>query len=174
MRTYYNNFCLERSLRRPHGLGGYCYNDCPPRPPFQGLFFVIANKIDRDQAEWEISIEEGKEFCLIIGAIFMPMSAKTGEGSGSQAVLEMANHIFFRRIQNTLPLDGNTPPDETRSQSSAGDGGTRRAWWRSIFSRRPVENERKLDNDTTLNEKRLRAAISQSRELSNPNALYWY
>ena len=91
---YYENFYLERSLERSGPCELRCRPSCAPRPPFRGMFFVIANKIDCDKAEWEVSIQEGEDFCVPIGAVFLQMSAKTGEGSRTEAILDMANHIL--------------------------------------------------------------------------------
>jgi hypothetical protein len=45
-----------------------------------GGLWLIHNKIDMPQVDWQISILEGSEFAASIGAKFRCMSAKTGEG----------------------------------------------------------------------------------------------
>ena len=56
--------------------------DNSPQSPFRGLLYVFANKIDIDRSEWQVSAEEGRMFCASIGAVFCPLSARTGEGGG--------------------------------------------------------------------------------------------
>ena len=64
---------------------------------FQGLIFVIASKIDCEHA---ITKEEGELFCASIGAIFIPMSAKTGEGGGKENLMNMTHQTLLRRTQH--------------------------------------------------------------------------
>ena len=176
MRLCYDNFCLERSLERPQSMANYCAcrQDCLPRPPFRGLFFVIANKIDRDEAEWTVSNEEGEDFCASIGAIFMPMSAKTGEGSGSNALLEIVNHVLFRRIENRPLLEGETTSNEEDSKRTVSPVRTRlsRCW--STFVRRRVQNRPRLESERASNENVSRVVESHSPKLRDPNELYQY
>ena len=167
---YYDNIFLERSLERPKHTAGWCHHDCPPRPPFRGLFFVIANKTDREKTEWAVSMEEGEAFCSSIGAIFMPMSAKTGEGSGSNAVLEMANHVLFQRVQNRPLFEGETTPDKREAQTPASRFSAFSKCWPISF-RKQAKKKSQSENGRTLNEQESSAQTSRPR---NPNELYWY
>jgi GTPase SAR1 family protein len=62
------------------------------------LGFVIANKIDLNQDEWEVTKQEGETFCQSIGAIYIQMSAKTGEGGGTSVAKAITSRIILERI----------------------------------------------------------------------------
>ncbi|KAK3716669.1 RAS1 protein [Vermiconidia calcicola] len=173
MRTHYNNICLDRSRTRSQYTAKYCHGTCPARVSFQGLYFVIANKIDCDKAKWEVPLEDGEQFCSSAAAtcIFMPMSCKTGEGSSKNAFRDMATHILFRRIQNTAP----PREDEARdSDSLPKGGGSRLSRFWSTFTKRRSHNGSQPETSEVSMEKKLAAAINQSWELRNPNELYRY
>lgn len=106
VKCYYENFVLERSLdARQHCQMG-CWSVCRRRPqPYKGLVWVVANKIDRPEQEWAIAREEGEDFATSIGAIFIAMSAKTGEGHDENQLLSMTIRILLRRVR-TLAEDG--------------------------------------------------------------------
>lgn len=177
MCTHYDRICLERSSARSRYAAKNCHGACPARPPFQGLYFVIANEIDCDKTEWEVPLEDGEEFCASAGAtcILMPMSCKTGEGNGKNAIRDMATHILFRRIQNTAPREDETPPNGGDSIPSADRGGTRLSrWWSTFTTRTRSHNGSQPGSSEASMEKKLEAAISQSWELGNPNDLYRY
>jgi hypothetical protein len=72
----------------------------PPRPPLRGLFFVIARKIDKDKAEWQVSLQEGEDLSAAMGAIFLQMSAKTGEGASQEVLADIARLVLLRRMEN--------------------------------------------------------------------------
>ncbi|KAK3720791.1 RAS2 protein [Vermiconidia calcicola] len=173
VRSYYDNFCLERSLERVKSRNQCCVGDCPARPPFPGLVFIIANKIDREHNEWTVSMEEGEKFCKSIGAEFMPMSARTGEGSGTKVLLEMAHLVLLRRIQNIPLLESGGTSTGEASKPSKGTSGSRLSRWLSKSARRQVQDERMPESEATLDDKVSTAAAMQSRA-RNPNELYWY
>jgi hypothetical protein len=101
MKAYHSNFCLERTLERPEARSaGYCYHDCAPRPAFKGILFVIANNIEIDRADRDVTLREVLDFCDRIGAILMRMSGRTGQGAGTEAAARMAYRILYRRIEN--------------------------------------------------------------------------
>ena len=99
LQRHHRNFYVERSLERPT-LWGLIGSEALPRPPFRGLFFVIANKIDCDRNDWTVSIQEGEDFSAPIGAVFLQMSAKTGEGAGKDVLVDIACHILLQKIWN--------------------------------------------------------------------------
>lgn len=97
---YWENFQRERA--RPVSNCAHCpWQVCSPRPPFQGCVFVLANKIDLDEAEWQVTLEEGMEFASSIGPLahFVPISVRTGENCGRASVEEMVRRILFRRTE---------------------------------------------------------------------------
>jgi hypothetical protein len=94
----HDNFYKEREQDRAHGCcRGLCLEDCQQRPEFQGIKFVIANKIDRDEKEWEVSAQEGRDFAAHISALFIEMSAKTQECCNSQVWLDIVSCILWQR-----------------------------------------------------------------------------
>jgi L-amino acid N-acyltransferase YncA len=62
--------------------------------------FVIANKTDYDEKDWAVTAQEGEAFSATIGATFIPMSAKTGDGTGSDLLAKMTKLILLRRIHH--------------------------------------------------------------------------
>lgn len=63
--------------------------------------FVLANKIDLPNAEWQVSLQEGRNFADSIGPLahFVPISVKTGENCRSPEVEEMVRRILLRRTE---------------------------------------------------------------------------
>lgn len=100
VRHYYRNILLERSTERRDICLFMCRPSCPPRPPYRGVVFVVANKIDRPDEEWEVTTEEGQEFCESIGAIFHAMSAKKDKGRGKERFSSMTRQVLSRRVEN--------------------------------------------------------------------------
>ena len=98
VKRHYGDYLINRSLEQSH-CALSCSPSCGPRPPYQGTIFVIANKIDLDKPQWEITREDGQEFCDSIGATFIQMSAKTGEGGGTSILKGIANRIILQRVQ---------------------------------------------------------------------------
>ena len=94
VRRHHDNFLVVRS-RRGSQLGR-----SPPRPPFRGLFFVIAHEIDKGEAEWQVSLQEGEELSAAMGAFFLQMSARTGEGANQEVLADIASLVLLRRIEN--------------------------------------------------------------------------
>lgn len=70
-----------------------------PRPGYYGLILVIANKTDLDDSDWSVNIQEGQAFCASIGAAFLPVSAKTGEGCGGDVLIQITNLVLLRRVR---------------------------------------------------------------------------
>lgn len=101
VKAYHRNFCLERS-RSNTKYGWRYYDECPPRPPFQGITFVFAKTIDRDKADWQVSLQEGREFADSIGPLaeFITISVETCEGCSRTDVEAMAKRIILRRTQD--------------------------------------------------------------------------
>ena len=165
---YHHNFLEERSLERSYCCGTEMRcRPCAPRPPFRGLFFVIANKIDCDKSEWAVSLLEGEDFSASIGAIFLPMSAKTGEGSGAEAVLEIANYILWRRIENRPLLKGRKPFEDEDSGKPSSQSPLNKLW-QHVRKRSPSEVKKRSD------ETGAKAPASQLPRLGELNQLYWY
>ena len=98
LKWHYKNILLERSLARRSYCILQCLPDCTARSPYGGSIFVIANKVDRDESEWEVDVQEQEDFCASIGADFIPMSAKTGKGCSRNTLVSMTNRILQRRI----------------------------------------------------------------------------
>ncbi|KAI1377095.1 P-loop containing nucleoside triphosphate hydrolase protein [Hypoxylon crocopeplum] len=60
--------------------------------------FVIANKIDLPESDWEVSMEEGQQFAERVGAFaFVPVSAKTGERCNKEMMAELASYFLLRK-----------------------------------------------------------------------------
>ena len=138
---YYKHFFEERSLERN---GGHSRSYSPPRGRFRGLFLVIANKIDFDASEWEVSIEEGEDFSARIGAAFFQMSAKTGEGVTAGVLADMASLVILRRIQNQSEHEMQEKV-EGRAPGPL-DSVLKGAFWADMRSTREYE----LDNYATI------------------------
>jgi len=96
IQCYFQNFTLHRSLEMS-SCSCNRFPLCPPRPHFQGMVFVLANKIDIARSDWEIGYEEGEEFYTSIGAVFLPVSAKTGAGVGNDLLPGIARQILLQR-----------------------------------------------------------------------------
>ena len=94
---HYKHFYIERSVER-QCYGAPCGKGSPPRPPYKGLFFVIATKLDLEA--WQVSMQEGEDFSASIGAHFLQMSAKAGEGGGQDALKYIANHVILNTIRH--------------------------------------------------------------------------
>lgn len=97
VKTYHELFFLERSLERSSCFQS-CSPSCLPRPPYRGLNFVIANKIDCEEEDWAVSRDEGEAFSASIGGTFIPMSAKTGEGAYDDLLADMTRLVLLRRV----------------------------------------------------------------------------
>ncbi|KAK5173745.1 uncharacterized protein LTR77_002426 [Saxophila tyrrhenica] len=176
LRVYHDNFLLERRLERDVGGCKGCYDRaCPPRPPFRGLFFVIANKVDLPKPEWKTSIEEGQGFCASIGAIFMPMSAKTGEGSGTEALSEMAYHVLWRRVQYGTMLEAivASHTKEPAAQFTTAQTG-RLCTWFARASRQPTDGSLESESKKSSVEEQTQLPPLRRRARGNPNFLYRY
>ena len=155
---YHQNFCEERCLERPPWRlsPSSPLSKNPPRPPFRGLFFVIANKIDRDRSDWAVSINEGEDFSARMEAIFLQMSAETGEGAQEEVLNDMASHILLRKIQNIIEDDGQEKAERTVAgpYDNALQGPSRSNFWKqdatrtvmprwrdTLFPRRKIRSE---------------------------------
>ena len=98
--TYYKNFSEERSLERPYRSKTFERAPSPPRPPFRGRFVIIANKSDEDERDWIVSAGEGEDLSASMGAIFLQMSAKTGQGAEADVVADIARRVLLRRVHS--------------------------------------------------------------------------
>ena len=176
MRCYYDNICLERQLERTDSWCKKCgYSPvCPPRPQYRGLIFVIANKIDYDQAEWAIPLRLGEAYSESIGAMFLPMSAKTGESCGRAAALEIVSHILYRRIENRPQVMRETgfAGEDSRTRSNDASPSTPGCW--PSFARRWFASRKCELDERQANEKVSKARSLTEQGLSNPNWLYMY
>jgi hypothetical protein len=108
IRQHHENFLINLRTEQPHCALG-CSPTCGANlPPYQGPIFVIANKIDLDETKWEVSTQEGQEYCNAIRATFIQMSAKTGEGGGTSIMKAIANRIMMQRVYcNSITQVGN-------------------------------------------------------------------
>lgn len=101
IQQYHTDFLRERSqdLERPCQEG--CTPICKRRAwPYKGIFYVIANKTERPEREVAVSRNEGEAFAKSIGAIFVPMSARTGDGRPANFMLETTKIMLLQRVQN--------------------------------------------------------------------------
>ena len=120
LRGYYQNFYIERSL--DGSRDSYPAPSDPPRGRFRGLFFVIANRIDSDVHDWTVSPQEGEDFSAAIGAVFLQMAPKTGEGMGPEVLADIARLVLLRRFQNKCEHEAET---QTKAQETAEQGKAR-------------------------------------------------
>lgn len=110
MRQHYEGVLVSRSREAPYCTLG-CSPSCPPRPDYSGSVFVVANKIDLAPGEWQVTMQEGEDFCKSIGAIFIRMSAKTGEGGGTSIMRAITKQIILKRIHYTSSGNMNFPDE---------------------------------------------------------------
>lgn len=102
----HHNLHTERSLERSLCPPFRCSPTCTPKCCFQGTVFVIANKIDRNQDEWQVTIQEAEDYCASTGATFIPISSKTGKGvasdtqAGTNILRTMTYRVLLRRLHN--------------------------------------------------------------------------
>ncbi|KAK5173744.1 uncharacterized protein LTR77_002425 [Saxophila tyrrhenica] len=172
----YRNTCRERAQERNRCQ--WCPHECPPRPAFRGMVFIIANKIDKDPREWDVPLQDGEKFCATIDAIFMPTSAKTGEGSGWMAVLAMTYRILYRRIENGAFLESRMaalgiPPEPEGKECT--EERTPQWWSRLLGGRKAsashtVQPEKKPAQD----DEKVSKAPTNRQELGDANGLYAY
>ena len=117
VKTYHRNFLLERTLEKPSCLL-QCSPSCMPRPSYQGVMFVIANKTDYDEKDWVVTAQEGEAFSATIGATFIPMSAKTGDGTSRDLLAKMTKLILLRRIHYLSSSQQEPSPEASTSVPS--------------------------------------------------------
>lgn len=128
VKAYQQNIVRERAISRSDCPE--CFRvECPPRPSFQGLTFVFANKIDRDQSQWQVSLEEGRQFADSIATsaeshatYFLPMSVKTGKGCSRADGEGIARRIILRRTQSPPFAHGRARHVETERVLSKREG----------------------------------------------------
>lgn len=95
----HQNLAMERSLERPPYCILHCSPSCPPRQPYQGLKFLIANKNDRPAEERAVTSREGEELAVSLGATFIEAAAKTGSGVGTELLSRMVQQILLNRLK---------------------------------------------------------------------------
>lgn len=100
VRWYHEQFLLERSIERKnprcwYGCDSGVPTYCPPRPPFDGLIFVMANKIDGERV---VTKEEGEQLSESLGATYMEISARMGDGVGTELLKRLVSRILLHRI----------------------------------------------------------------------------
>lgn len=122
LRRCHHNISLKRSHQRSHS--------------FRGVFFVVANKIDRDKGDWAVSIKEAEEFSALINAVFLPMSAKTEEGLRPDMLHDVARRIFLRRIQTRSDEEAQSAVDgRSRPRPGPLDGVLMGSFWSDVRRR---------------------------------------
>jgi len=66
--------------------------------------WVAHNKIDVDEEDWLVSQDEGKRWSSSIGATFVPMSTRTGQGCTPDFGEQMARRVWDpQRLTYTIP-----------------------------------------------------------------------
>lgn len=104
--------CLLAYIVRNREGFEYCadlYRDVLQKRQKASPVWVVANGIDMEEDRWQTSLQEGREFADSIGAEgFLPTSAKTGEGCGSEVVSGIAARTLLHRIR-TQPEEEEEP-----------------------------------------------------------------
>ncbi|ORY67002.1 P-loop containing nucleoside triphosphate hydrolase protein [Pseudomassariella vexata] len=62
-------------------------------------FFVVAQRTDRSRRYWNVTLLEADQFSEDIGAVFLSLSAKTGEGAGEDVLIDIASRAILSRVQ---------------------------------------------------------------------------
>ena len=139
---YHKDYIEQRSLVMTTGRSSQPHS--PFQAPSLGALFVIANKIDHDRSDWEVSIQEGENLSVALEAMFLQMSAKTGDGASEAVLKDIVGHVLLRKIRDIGKSD-----DEFH-----GNAGPRRAGPLDNVLQGPFWSELRRREESPLNDHR--------------------